>query len=128
MDANNNTVFSFTVNNGDDVERAIKETVEEMYKHSIRKYNYYKAGTGVDAYKVSLKILKELYPDGVKPDQLDTMLVVWEITRKLVVIAMNRKPADGDESVFSDVAGWAVRAVADEKQKTRQDKEMYDDR
>jgi hypothetical protein len=113
----------FTYSYGDDVEKTIKEQSDKLYLQSIRKYNYYKAGCGQDAYNVSVKVLRELYPDGVEPKQYEKMLVVWEIVRKLVVVARHGQPATGDGSVFSDVAGWALRAMVDEEvqRKRRED-------
>jgi hypothetical protein len=120
--------FGVSVTYGDDVEKALKTVTDSMYLQCLRKYNYYKAGTGEDAYNVSVKMLKVLYPDGVQPSQYESMLVTWEIIRKLVVVARDKKPAEGDFSVFVDIAGWAIRAIADEEVKRKRTKESYDDR
>lgn len=60
------------------------------------------------------KILRVLYPDGIKPEQYDDMLAVTRIQDKIFRIA-NKKSAFG-ESPYKDICGYALLGlVKDEK-------------
>ena len=59
-----------------------------------------------DSFARAGHILKELYPNGVKPDQYGDMLAVARIVDKLFRIAA-RKDAFG-ESPFKDIAGYGL--------------------
>ncbi len=64
----------------------------------------------------SEKILKILYPDGIKPDQYRDMLAITRIVDKLFRIA-TRKDAFG-ESPFKDIAGYGILGVANDEEQT----------
>lgn len=64
----------------------------------------------------SEKILKILYPDGIKPDQYKDMLAITRIVDKLFRIA-TRKGAFG-ESPFKDIAGYGILGVANDEEQT----------
>ena len=64
----------------------------------------------------SEKILKVLYPDGIKPDQYKDMLAITRIVDKLFRIA-SRKNAFG-ESPFKDIAGYGILGVANDEEQT----------
>jgi hypothetical protein len=51
-------------------------------------------------------VLRELYPDGIKPEQYDDMLCVVRILDKLFRIA-NKKSAFG-ENPYRDIAGYSL--------------------
>ena len=58
----------------------------------------------------SEKILKILYPDGIRPDQYKDMLAITRIIDKLFRIA-TQKDAFG-ENPFKDIAGYGILGVA----------------
>lgn len=59
-----------------------------------------------DSFGRSGNCLREMYPDGVKPDQLDDMLVIARILDKLFRIAS--EPDYMGESPFRDIAGYSL--------------------
>jgi hypothetical protein len=59
-----------------------------------------------DSFNRSCIILKELFPDGVKPNQYSDLLALARIIDKLFRIA-NRKDAFG-ESPYQDIAGYGL--------------------
>ena len=59
------------------------------------------------------KILRIYYPDGVRPDQYDDMLLISRIIDKQFRIA-NRKNAFG-ESPYKDIAGYGICGASLEK-------------
>lgn len=63
-----------------------------------------------DAFAQSGKILRVLYPDGVKPEQFEDMLGICRVLDKLFRIAW-AKDAFG-ESPWQDVAGYGILGVA----------------
>ncbi len=66
-----------------------------------------------DAFAQSGKILRVLYPDGVKPEQFEDMLGICRVLDKLFRIAWS-KDAFG-ESPWQDVAGYGILGVARDK-------------
>jgi len=62
-----------------------------------------------DSFSKAGAILRELYPDGLQPEQYDDMLAIVRILDKLFRIA-TRKDAFG-ESPFKDIAGYAILGV-----------------
>ncbi len=58
----------------------------------------------------SEKILKILYPNGIKPEQYKDMLAITRIIDKLFRIA-TQKDAFG-ENPFKDIAGYGILGVA----------------
>jgi hypothetical protein len=63
-----------------------------------------------DSFAQSGKVLRILYPDGVKPDQYDDFLAVTRVIDKLFRIA-TRKDALG-ESPWKDISGSGILGVA----------------
>jgi hypothetical protein len=68
-----------------------------------------------DSFAQSGKVLRILYPDGVKPDQYDDFLAVTRVIDKLFRIA-TRKDALG-ESPWKDISGYGILGVANDEQK-----------
>ena len=66
------------------------------------------------AFLKSEKILKILYPDGIKPEQYKDMLAITRIIDKLFRIA-TQKEAFG-ENPFKDIAGYGILGVANGEQ------------
>ena len=66
------------------------------------------------AFLKSEKILKILYPDGIKPEQYKDMLAITRIIDKLFRIA-TQKDAFG-ENPFKDIAGYGILGVANEEE------------
>ncbi len=63
-----------------------------------------------DAFAQSGKILRVLYPQGVRPDQYEDMLGVTRVLDKLFRIA-TQKDALG-ETPWGDIAGYGILGVA----------------
>ena len=69
-----------------------------------------------NSYAVVPEIMKLLYPDGVKPDQIENMLLLVRIMDKIKRIVENNDPFG--ENPFTDIAGYGLVAlVAKELQK-----------
>lgn len=66
------------------------------------------------------KLLKMLYPDGVRPDQYDDLLAMTRMIDKLFRIA-TKKDAYG-ESPWRDIAGYAL--LMNQKVHDGQDEQM----
>lgn len=62
-----------------------------------------------DSFSRSGDVLRELYPDGVKPEQYTDLLTITRVLDKLFRVA-NKKDAFG-ESPWKDVLGYAMLAV-----------------
>lgn len=62
-----------------------------------------------DSFGNSKKILNVLYPNGVNPDQYQTLLTVTRIIDKLFRVANGDQ---GNESAFQDIAGYALLEVS----------------
>jgi ribosome biogenesis protein Nip4 len=67
------------------------------------------------SFEKSEKILKVLYPNGIKPEQYKDMLAITRIVDKLFRIATD-KDAFG-ESPFKDIAGYGILGLANAKEK-----------
>lgn len=63
-----------------------------------------------DAFAQSGKILRVLYPSGVRPDQYEDLLGICRVLDKLFRVA-TKKDAFG-ESPWNDVAGYGILGVA----------------
>ncbi len=63
-----------------------------------------------DAFAQSGKVLRVLYPNGVKPEQYEDLLGICRVLDKLFRIAWD-KDAFG-ESPWQDVAGYGILGVA----------------
>ena len=59
-----------------------------------------------DSFARAGNVLREMYPDGVTPDQYDDMLAVVRIIDKLFRIATDRDALG--ESPFRDIAGYGL--------------------
>ena len=59
-----------------------------------------------DSFGRSGTVLKELYPDGIKPDQYDDLLTIARILDKLFRVATH-KDAFG-ENPYKDITGYAL--------------------
>lgn len=59
-----------------------------------------------DSFGRAGRVMRILYPDGIKPEQMDDALAVTRILDKLFRIA-NRKDAFG-ESPYRDIAGYGL--------------------
>lgn len=70
-----------------------------------------------DAFAQSGKILRVLYPDGVKPEQYEDLLGICRVLDKLFRIAW-AKDAFG-ESPWQDVAGYGILGVARDQSKKK---------
>lgn len=57
-------------------------------------------------------ILKELYPDGVRPDQYHDMMLVTRVLDKLCRVANGKQ---GEENPWSDIAGYGLIGMANDK-------------
>jgi len=69
-----------------------------------------------DSFSKSGRILKELFPNGVNPDQYDDLLTIARIIDKLFRIA-NDKNAFG-ESPYRDIAGYALLGTKKDESKS----------
>jgi len=62
-----------------------------------------------DSFGRSGRVLKELYPDGITPENYNDVLTIARILDKLFRIA-TQKEAFG-ENPYRDIAGYAILAV-----------------
>jgi len=62
-----------------------------------------------DSFGKSGQVLRILYPDGIRPEQLDDALAITRITDKLFRIATDRDALG--ESPWRDIAGYALLAT-----------------
>lgn len=63
-----------------------------------------------DSFGKSGSVMRILYPDGIKPEQLDDALTVVRVLDKLFRIATDRDALG--ESPWRDIAGYALLSVA----------------
>lgn len=63
-----------------------------------------------DSFGKAGNVLRELYPDGIRPDQYDDALCIVRILDKLFRIA-TKKDAFG-ESPYRDIAGYSLLGAA----------------
>lgn len=59
-----------------------------------------------DSFFKSGNILKELFPNGIRPDQYTDLLCIVRIVDKLFRIASNKKAFD--ESPYTDISGYGI--------------------
>lgn len=62
-----------------------------------------------DSFGRSGEILRVLYPDGIRPEQMDDALAVVRITDKLFRIAAGNQ---GGENAYADIAGYGLLGAA----------------
>jgi hypothetical protein len=67
-----------------------------------------------DSFGRSGECLRQMFPSGVRPDQLDDVLTIARILDKLFRIA-NQKGAF-DESPYRDICGYALLAMKREEE------------
>lgn len=82
------------------------ETIYEQVAEEIGQLVAAKQIAYGNSFILSGKILRELYPQGVLPEQYEDMLAVVRIVDKLFRIA-NKKDAFG-ESPYRDIAGYGI--------------------
>lgn len=63
-----------------------------------------------DAFGKAGQVLRQLYPDGIKPEQYDDMLAVVRIVDKLFRIATDRDALG--ENPWIDIVGYGILGVA----------------
>lgn len=71
-----------------------------------------------DSFGKAGKVLKILYPEGIKPEQMDDALAITRIVDKLFRISTDRDALG--ESPYGDIAGYALlglKRVEDERNK-----------
>lgn len=66
-----------------------------------------------DSFGQACKILKVLYPTGIKPEQYRDALAITRVIDKLFRLA-NKKDAFG-ESPWRDICGYAVLGIANDE-------------
>lgn len=59
-----------------------------------------------DSFGKSGEVLRQLYPDGIKPEQYDDMMTITRILDKLFRIATH--PNAFSENPYKDIAGYAL--------------------
>jgi hypothetical protein len=76
-----------------------------------------------DAFGKAGNIIRELYPNGVRPDQFEGLLAITRIIDKFFRIA-TKKDAFG-ESPWHDVHGYATLMVVKENSKKKNEMKKY---
>lgn len=62
-----------------------------------------------DAFGQAGRVLRVLYPHGVRPEQYDDLLALVRVIDKLFRVANGDR---GDESAWRDIAGYGLLGVA----------------
>lgn len=70
-----------------------------------------------DSFFKAGNILKELYPNGIGPDEYQNMLAIIRVIDKLFRLATN-KDAFG-ESPWNDICGYAILGASNAKKETK---------
>ena len=73
-----------------------------------------------DSFGRSGTVLREMFPDGIKPEQYDDLLTIARILDKLFRLA--NKPKAFGESPYRDICGYALLGIAKTNQKNREGK------
>lgn len=68
-----------------------------------------------NSYEVAPQIMKVLYPDGIKPEQMDNALLMVRVIDKIKRIVQNNDPFG--ENPWMDIAGYAVLAMTTQEKK-----------
>lgn len=71
-----------------------------------------------DSFGRAGAVMRELYPNGIRPDQYDDMLTIIRVIDKLFRVA-NNKDAFG-ESPFSDICGYSLLEVVKDYERKNQ--------
>lgn len=69
-----------------------------------------------DSFGNAGQVMKILYPDGVKPEQLESALTMIRVVDKLFRIANGDQ---GDESAWSDICGYSILELRKNAKETR---------
>lgn len=97
----------------------------------MTKANYESLGKGVgklvaekqsaygDSFGKSHKILKVLYPEGIKPDQYMDVLTICRVVDKLFRLATD--PTYGDESPWRDICGYSLLSMGKDSREVSRD-------
>tara|TARA_R110000824_G_scaffold185608_1_gene366568 strand:- start:95 stop:376 length:282 start_codon:yes stop_codon:yes gene_type:complete len=84
----------------------------------MKKYDYSKVGEDVgrivkekqiaygDSFGRSGECLRQMFPDGIKPEQYDDLLTIARMLDKLFRIATD--PAAFDENPYQDIVGYGL--------------------
>ena len=98
--------------------RSPRKVYESMKEELEKKFNYDDVGKSLgllvnkkqeaygDSFGKSGEVLRILYPDGVKSDQLDDMLTIVRILDKLFRIATS--PDAFSENPWADIGGYSL--------------------
>jgi hypothetical protein len=69
-----------------------------------------------DSFGRSGAVLREMFPDGIKPEQYGDLLTIARILDKLFRLANN--PGAFDESPYRDICGYALLGINRQNQKS----------
>jgi hypothetical protein len=72
-----------------------------------------------DSFGKSGECLRQMYPDGIAPDQFDDLLTITRILDKLFRIANN--PNAFDENPYQDIVGYGLLGMDRHKSGSRKD-------
>jgi len=70
-----------------------------------------------DSFFKGGELLKQLYPNGVKPDQYTDMLAVIRIIDKLFRIATDKSAFS--EEPYKDICGYALLGISNDRKKKK---------
>jgi len=99
-----------------DLIAAIPKTDYEQIGQKIGKLVSGKQKCYGDSFGNAGKIMEILYPDDVKPEQLESALTVIRVIDKLFRIANGDQ---GDESAWSDICGYSILELRKNARETR---------
>tara|TARA_Y100001937_G_scaffold128028_1_gene202152 strand:- start:1523 stop:1849 length:327 start_codon:yes stop_codon:yes gene_type:complete len=79
-----------------------------------------------DSFGKAHKILKVLFPDGIKPDQYLDVLTICRVVDKLFRLATD--PSYGDESPWRDICGYSLLSMGkDARESSREELSRLDE-
>lgn len=85
-------------------------SIYEQYGRQVGELVTEKQAAYGDSFGRSGEVLRQLYPDGIQPEQYDDMLAVVRIVDKLFRIATDRDALG--ESPFKDITGYGLLGLA----------------
>ena len=91
--------------------KSLKELAEDISKLVQEKQEAYG-----DSFGKSGECLRQMYPNGIKPDQYDDLLTITRILDKLFRIANN--PNAFNENPYQDINGYSLLGVKRYEQKS----------
>lgn len=104
------------------MEKPNSERFEEIGKEIGKLVKEKDAAYG-DSFGRIGNVLREMYPDGIRPEQYDDMATIVRMLDKQFRIA-NKKDAFG-ESPYKDIVGYGIKAVErDEREKAMEGKDV----